>query len=119
MSVYRKYFPIFLLVVILVVAMWSTLNLFTGLPKGEFQESFPSPSKRYSINIYLVNGGATVDYAIRGELSYKNIFKRNKNIYWNYHEESAEVNWLDEENIVINGRKLNVLTDSFDFRYSK
>ncbi|WP_187274572.1 DUF5412 family protein [Paenibacillus sp. N3.4] len=67
----------------------------------------------------LCNGGATVDYAIRCELFYRSIFKKNKNIYWNYHEESAEVNWLDEENIVTNGRKLNILTDSFDFRYNK
>jgi hypothetical protein len=87
MSKFKSYLPFLLLLVLLAIAIFGVSHLFNGLPKGDFLDSYPSPSHKYSINIYLVNGGATVDYAIRGELSYSNIFKKSKSIYWNYHEE--------------------------------
>ena len=39
-----------------------------GLPDGDFIKAYDSPDQKYTINIYLCNGGATVDFAIRGEL---------------------------------------------------
>jgi hypothetical protein len=42
-----------------------------------------------------------------------------KNIYWNYHEESVNIVWIDNYTAIINGHKLNVLHDTFDFRRSK
>ena len=38
------------------------------------------------------------------------------NIYWNYHEDHAEVEWIDDETVIINGIQLNVLTEIYDFR---
>ncbi len=80
-------------------------------------ESYPSPASDLAINIYLCNGGATVDYSIRGELVIRQDGNESrKNIYWGYHEEEASVEWLDETTVVINGRTLNVLEDVYDFR---
>nr|WP_281365867.1 DUF5412 family protein [Paenibacillus frigoriresistens] len=54
---------------IFVVFIFIELTSFTDLPKGDFVQSFPSPNNKYTVKIYLVNGGATVDYAIRGEIT--------------------------------------------------
>ena len=42
-----------------------------------------------------------------------------KNIYWNYREETATVKWLDDHTLMINKHKLNVETDTYDFRKTK
>ncbi|WP_419875020.1 DUF5412 domain-containing protein [Candidatus Pristimantibacillus sp. PTI5] len=89
------------------------------LPKGDLIDQANSPSGRYRMNAYLVNGGATVDFAIRGELV--DLKKKNKprNIYWNYHESESDIRWLDDQTVIINGHELNVITDKFDFRNGK
>ena len=87
----------------------------SNLPQGEFVNSYESPDSNFTINIYLCNGGATTDFAIRGELV-DNHNTTKKNIYWGYHEEEADVNWIDENTVIINGRTLNVLKDVYDFR---
>ena len=38
------------------------------LPKGEKIASYDSPSKEYTITIFLCGGGATSRYSIRGEI---------------------------------------------------
>ncbi|MDR1409964.1 MAG: DUF5412 domain-containing protein [Oscillospiraceae bacterium] len=46
--------------------------------------------------------------------------KKRKNIYWNYHEDWAELVWFDETIIFINNRlTLNVEKEKFDFRNTK
>lgn len=101
-----------ILLVAFLLLFTSCYNL-SNLPKGKMIKSYDSPNKNYTINIYLCDGGATTDFAIRGELV-DNF--NTKNIYWGYHEEDANVVWIDEENVIINGRKLNVLNDVYDFR---
>ncbi len=86
-----------------------------NLPEGERIGSYDSPESTYTLNIYLCNGGATTDFSIRGELV-ENETDNTKNIYWSYHEQEAEVKWIDKETVVINGRTLNVTKDSYDFR---
>ncbi len=86
-----------------------------SLPKGKFINSYDSPTLNYTINIYLCDGGATTDFSIRGELV-NNQNKSRKTIYWNYHEQEAYVEWIDEETVVINNHTLNVLEDVYDFR---
>jgi hypothetical protein len=47
------------------------------LPEGEYLNSTTSPNSNYTINFYLCNGGATTDYAIRGNF-YQVIVKKLK-----------------------------------------
>lgn len=116
MHINSKHFkPLMLVFVALFAILLTSCGTMGNLPKGEFVAAYDSPSSNYTINIYLCNGGATTDFAIRGELI-DNLNEKKKNIYWGYHEDEADVNWLDEENVVINGRTLNVLHDVYDFR---
>lgn len=86
------------------------------IPKGELIDQFDSPSGEYSIRVYLINGGATTSFAIRGELIYNQENKKSKNIYWNYKEETAIVKWLDDHTVDINGHELDVRVQTFDWR---
>lgn len=89
------------------------------LPKGELIEEVESPSGQYTIKAYRTNGGATVSYAIRGELNYNLSKKKPKNIYWNYREEYADIEWVDNDTVIINEHRIDVTKDRYDFRRDK
>ncbi|MGE5395900.1 MAG: DUF5412 family protein [Chitinophagales bacterium] len=93
-----------------------SLDSLDNLPKGDLLESYPSPDGQYTLNIYRTNGGATTDFAIRGEVIFNKLDRKPKNIYWEYHRDSADVHWVDNYTANINGHKLNVLKDEYDFR---
>ncbi|GHU82631.1 hypothetical protein AGMMS50284_4830 [Clostridia bacterium] len=99
----------------IVIVSHSLASNMKNLPVGEKIDSYDSPSGEYTVNIYLDNGGATVDFAIRGELL-NNSNNIKKNIYWCYARNSAKVEWIDNETVVINGKTLNVLTDVYNWR---
>ncbi len=94
---------------------------FAPLPRGEIQKSCASPTGEYTVNLYLCNGGATVDYVIRGEVVFNDggIPKRKKDIHWQYHESDADCAWITDHVVSINGMELDVRHDRYDFRYSK
>ena len=85
------------------------------LPEGDFIKSADSPDGTYRVNAYLCNGGATVDFAVRGEVENLSTGEK-RNIYWCYHKYDAELEWIDDKNVVINGVKLDVTKDSYDWR---
>ncbi|WII39546.1 DUF5412 domain-containing protein [Paenibacillus thiaminolyticus] len=104
--------------VVCLAAIHIYLSSFTLLllPKGDFIASSTSPNNTYTLNAYLVNaGGATGGFAIRGELL-NNKKGSRKNIYWDYHIEKANMRWLDDTHLVINGKTLNVEKETYDFR---
>lgn len=86
------------------------------IPEGELIDQIDSPSGEYSLRVYLVNGGATTSYAIRGELAYNQLDKKSKNIYWNYKEETALVKWIDNNTVDINGHVIDVRYQVYDWR---
>lgn len=86
------------------------------IPKGDLIDEIKSPSGEYTLRVYLVNGGATTSYAIRGELVYNLRDKKPKNIYWSYKESSAVVEWIDDHTVDINGHILDVRNQVYDWR---
>nr|WP_315022145.1 DUF5412 family protein [uncultured Aminipila sp.] len=76
-KVNKRFLNKYLIIIVILIITVSTIgfsiyqNIFyisiDNIPKGEFIKEVTSPNGQYSISIYLVNGGATVDYAIRGE----------------------------------------------------
>jgi len=86
------------------------------LPKGEYLTEEMSPDGTYTVKAYRTNGGATTSYAIRGELVFHQRNDKTKNIYWNYREETANIEWIDNDTVVINGHALHVPKEKFDFR---
>lgn len=83
----------------------------------EFLSESTSPDGRYTVTAYLNNGGATTDYAVLCTAT-DNETGRDRNIYWNYKCEKAEIEWIDEDTaiIIINGVELDVMKDKYDWR---
>ncbi|MFP7486262.1 DUF5412 domain-containing protein [Priestia filamentosa] len=94
---------------------WAFFDM-NRLPKGEYLTEETSPNGKYTLRAYVSNGGATVAYAVRGELVFNDGYRRDKNIYWNYREDTANIKWLDNDTVVINGHTLDVPNEKFDFR---
>lgn len=88
----------------------------SNLSEGELIYTSTSNSKEYTFNGYLVNSGATVAYAVRGEIV-NNKTKEKRNIYWDYYLNTVKVKWINDESIIINNKEIkNIHTDYYDFR---
>lgn len=87
-----------------------------ALPKGEFLYAVDSPNGDYTVNAYIVRGNATVAESIRVELIFNNNKRAPKNIYWQYRQLTVDITWLDNTTVIINGIKLDVTKNVYDFR---
>ena len=94
---------------------WAFFDM-SRLPKGDLISKVDSPNGTYTIKAYVTNGGATTDFSVRGELNFNKENRKPKNIYWNYHEDKAIIVWSDNHTVIINGHKLTVPNDVYDFR---
>ena len=89
---------------------------FARIPEGgTLIDTVASPRNDYTINVFLHENSLSAD-AIRCE-SVNNHNGSTRNIYWNYPEDAAEVKWISEEVVDINGIELNVNKDKYDFRW--
>jgi len=88
------------------------------LPKDRFINEVESPDGKYSIKAY-VSESSLSSPAVLGELNYKVENRSSKNIYWNYKEDHADIQWTSNTTVIINGHKLNVLHDTYDWRRNK
>ena len=60
------------------------------------------------MNAYLYSGEATLDWTLMVEV--ENIKTSQKhNIYWKYHENKANIKWIDDNCVKINNMKLNII----------
>ena len=94
---------------------WAFFDM-NRLPTGEYLTAETCPDGTYTIKAYRNNGGATTSYSIRGELVFNKNNSKTKNIYWNYREDTAKIEWIDDDTVVINGHTLEVPNEKFDFR---
>lgn len=117
----KNKFKLLLMVFIMILALSSCSIIgfifrdMDHLPEGELITSKDSPNGDYTINAYLCSGNATTDFSMRCSVK-NNKENTERNIYWQYHEEEAEIIWIDDVTVDINGVKLNVETDSYDYR---
>lgn len=81
----------------------------------EYITESTSSNGAYTVIAYLNDGGATTGYSVLGTLKDNNSGK-TKNIYWQYNCEKAEILWINDETIKINGIQLNVKDEIYDFR---
>lgn len=108
-----------IIVIIVLILSYGTYRAFfdmDNLPKGKLISEVQSPDGKYTIKAYISDAGATTAYAIRGELDFNTKSRKPKNIYWNYREDKAVIEWIDNDTVVINGYKLDVPNEKFDFR---
>lgn len=106
---------IFIIAFLIYAVYWAFFSM-SRLPKGELISELQSPNGTYTIKAYRTNGGATTSYAIRGELNFNKVNRFSKNIYWNYREGEANIQWVDDDTVIINGHELDVPDKKFDFR---
>ena len=74
-----------------------------------------SPDCQHEARAYLLNGGATTAFAVRVEII-NNENDQKYNIYYCYRREEAEVSWIDNRTIMINGIILDIENDRYDSR---
>ena len=76
-----------------------------------------SPDKTYTLEAYKVNGSATVDYSIKVyKLSDTMLFGKTL-IYNKYHEYDAEIKWINNDIVSINGIVLDLSkNETYDWR---
>ena len=117
----KKAIRVFLVIGLLFIGViaygvyWAFFDM-NRLPTGEYLTEQTSPDGHYTLKAYLINGGATTSYAVRGELVFNESNKDTKNIYWNQREDRADITWIDNDTVEINGHLLDVANDIFDFR---
>jgi len=73
---------------------------------------YDSPDETMTLRIYQGPPEDTimVDYYVVGEIEFKNkIFFSKKIIYYEYHEEFQDAYWLDNENVVINEKMVEIV----------
>lgn len=93
-------------------------NSMDNLPQGNYLKSTKSPTEKYFVSFYLVEPiHSTVASSIRAEVLYDGAFLKNKkNIYWNYRESEVSFKWLNNSEIEINGRVIELPDGEYDFR---
>lgn len=93
---------------------WAFFDM-NRLPTGEYITEEISPDGTYTLKAYVSSPSLSAD-AVRGELVFNERNGKTKNIYWNYRESTAKIEWLDNKTVVINGHTLEVPNEKFDFR---
>lgn len=107
------------IIFISIVVIYNLFFSMSRLPKGEFLNKSTSADGKYTIKTYLCNEGATVNYAIRGELIINHDSNKTKNIYWDYKVDHAIINWDNNNTVVINGKKIDLPNGKYDWRNDK
>lgn len=77
-----------------------------------------SPDGLYLVTAYRNNGGATTGYAVLCAVTDMET-GRSRNLYWQYNETNACIQWRDTRTAVINSVALDVTRDSYDYRRGK
>ncbi len=103
-----------LIVFLVMLLLWCACK---PLPQGTLIKSSLSPNGQCQVNAFLCDGGATVDQAIRAEAVFLDTGK-SRNIYWQYHAYDAQIEWISDELVIVNGITLNTLHDMYDYRKS-
>ncbi|TPE20813.1 DUF5412 family protein [Clostridium perfringens] len=79
----------------------------------EFLGETVSSDEKYKVEAYLVNGGATVDWSV---ICYLKEGQNKKEIYIDYHINEANMTWIDNDTISINGHDIELPNGKYDFR---
>ena len=115
----RKYIKIILLFDIIVLVVFGlgkychkTCSM-DNLPVGDLENTYHSNNGKYTLNTYLYSPGALVNFSLRVE-TIDNETKEKRNIYWNFDETAANIKWIDEEIVIINGKKINLINGWFN-----
>ena len=115
----KKYMKILLpLLIVVLVIIYAVNWAFFDIQRLDGQKLIKEVSSadgNYTVSAYLNDGGATTGYAVLCSVR-NNKTNKEKNIYWNYRCEKADIDWISEDTVIINGVELNVDKDTYDYR---
>lgn len=97
----------------LIYTLFYDINNISG---GKFLNEVSSSNGDYALKAYLIDGGPLSSDSMRVELVYNKNKSKVKNIYFNYPENSVTMKWLDNFNVEINGKQLNINKETYDWR---
>lgn len=109
-----NYVKKFFIITISILIVFKIFLFFTdscsmdNLPEGDLKNTYHSNNGKYTLNSYLYSPGALVNFSHRVEVI-NNETKEKRNIYWNFDESEGNIEWLDDENVIINGKKINLI----------
>lgn len=87
-------------------------------PKGEeIVGQSVSPNNQYDVKVFRSSGGATNPWTLRGVV-HDNKSEKNRVIYWN-EGEKVKISWVNNTTVIINGKKINVIKGSYDYRFNE
>lgn len=74
-----------------------------------------SPDGHYVLKTYVM-GGVLLrsDYSYIGEIEYGD---QRRNVFWISGNQFEEPKWIDDRTIEIDGKRIDILTDHYDFRW--
>lgn len=113
----KKHLFILIFVVILIFFLnfpYIIGSIFLGGTSRELIKESVSPNESYTLLAYQINSGATVDYSVEVYLR-----KNNKDvlIYNSYHEYEANIEWISDHQVAINGKHLDLSkNETYDWR---
>ena len=116
-------FTVFLFIIILCLVSFSACSgkkvekkdSLQKLQGQEFIVESTSPDGKYKVKAYKNSGGATVDWAVLCTMTDTET-NNTKNIYWQYHESSVHIEWVDNDTVKINRVILDLPDETYDWR---
>lgn len=105
-----------------------SITMFLILGMSDFFKSAFSPNEKliqqtksadgiYQVEAYLIDNGATTDWAVKCYLKTDSTSKKTL-IYNVSHIKDVEMNWEDNNTIYINNQKIDLANGSYDFKDS-
>lgn len=81
----------------------------------EYISKSDSADGNYTVTAYLNDGEENADYAVLCTAT-DNASGETRNIYWCNNCANANIQWVDNETVVINGVVINVKDEGYDYR---
>jgi Tol biopolymer transport system component len=114
----RIIFTLILVIVPLLIWVNYYMNYNLDRLKPEAEEILVekiSPDNKYKVTVGLSSYNATTPWNIRGVAT--NLSNNEERvIYWNKGE-TATLEWVDNRTVVINGKEIDVVEGSYDYRH--
>lgn len=106
--------PIIILMIFTAILICSNIAASQEYNQETLLLSSQSPDEKYNLYAYKTNPHATVDFSIKVYLIKSG---KKKLIYNAYHEYDAEIIWIDNETVSINGKTLDLSQgEKYDWR---
>lgn len=106
------------IIILLLITLWLGSALKLGFSQSNTQEtlieSSLSPDGKYALEAYKTEPGATVDFSIKVYVKTDG----NKELIYNaYHEYKVEIKWVNNSQVSINGKTLDLSkNETFDWQ---